>query len=346
MTRFFAPWFVCLMLPAQEQHRLEIEPLDFQTGQTEFYIPGINQLEAVNNKIFLRGNKHTEIVVISPRGEILQRIGGKGGHPAEFGDLGVMAMAVEGDRIWGIDSQLKSVRLFVEGRLITFFALESFNAFFHIPTSNVFAASGQAVVIPAHPSSGFLAKAYSTDGKHIRDVGELLPFEKKLTRLVPGMNDTFWLADRHSYYSIHKLFSHVNRYDQDFKVLNQFAPTTPTIAKLVEDVLDFMPNKHFNTPTPVFTDAKLHRGKLWLMSGGKLHRVNLKNGEVETIYTFYGAGPEFKHKEHPVSLFSFAFFAKDQLVLAHPAMLWGHDLWTAQLPAEGGRVPKPNTGER
>lgn len=328
------------MLSAQEQHRLNIEPLDFQTDQTEFYIPGIDQLEGGNNKIYLRGTKHPEIVVITPAGEILQRIGGKGGHPAEFGDIGVIAMAVEGNRIWGIDTQLKGIRLFVDGRLQTFFALESFNPFYHLPTSNVFAASRETVVLPAHPSSGFLAKAYAHDGKHIKNVGDLLPFEKKLTRLVPGINDTFWLADGRFYYSIHKFFSHVFQYDHDFEVVNQFTPTTPAIAKLVEDVVNFMPNERFSTPTPVFTDAKLHRGKLWLMGGGKLHRLNLKNGEMEAIFSFYGKGPEFGDGNHPVSLFSFAFFGKNKLVLAHPAMLWDHDLWTAQLPLEGRGSPK------
>ena len=86
-------------------------------------------------------------------------------------------------------------------------------------------------------------------------------------------------------------------------------------------------------PFPIFSDAKIFEGDLFLMTKGHLHRVDLDTHKLKSITTFYGTGPDFAEVAAPnVTVYFFAFLEDGLLVVAHPAMLWNHDLWTASLP--------------
>ena len=101
------------------------------------------------------------------------------------------------------------------------------------------------------------------------------------------------------------------------------------ISGLFEDIREFSPTPHFNVPLPLFTDAKIHKGDLYLMSGGQLHRIDPESGKLKSVTAFYGTGPDFAQVTLPnVTVFFFAFLDDGRLFLAHPAMLWNHDLWS------------------
>ncbi|MDJ0840565.1 MAG: hypothetical protein QNK37_28910 [Acidobacteriota bacterium] len=333
MLRFcIAAFFFGTLLLAGESRRVPLQPLDLQKGREAFFFKSINQIESNGRHLFLRSLRETEIVEITAEGRLVRKIGGKGGHPGEFGNFGVAAMAVAGNQLWGIDSGLRRVRLFTDGIYRRSFPLRSFNVFFSHPTANVFAFSKEHVVIPAAPNDGHLATVYTWDGGLGKHVGKLLPFTEELAPVVPGINDTFWLHTDGSWLAIHKYLAVVTRFDGSFNQVGQFQVESPMINPLVRNVLEFSPDEKHNAPGPVLTDAKIHNGDLYLMSAGYLHRIDLASGAVTSITGFYGTGPEFAEADpNHVTLYFFAFLDNGQLILAHPAMMWEHDLWKADV---------------
>ncbi len=321
------------LLQGQEKNRAELKPIDLQGGPSGFYLSGISQIESNGRHLYLRGNKDTEILVTTPAGKLVKRIGGKGGHPGEFGDFGVLAMAVHGDRLWAIDMDRRRVRLFEGGIYRHSFRLPSYNKNYFAITSNVFACSEDRIVVPADPSTKHLASLFAGDGALVKQVGALLPFTDELAERVPGINDSFWLHEDGAWYSIHKFMPVVTRYDSDFRLVTQFQIDTPETHQYLDSLYSLGPGPPIDAPLALINDAKIHGGDLYLMINGRLHDVDLGSGEVRSVTSFYGTGPDFADVDTPyVTLFSFAFVAEDQLVLAHPAMPWNHDLWAARLP--------------
>ena len=95
-------------LQGRERYRLQLTPLDF-SGEDAVYLTGISQIESNGSVIYLRSRGESEIFVIAPEGNLIRRMGGKGGHPSEFGS-GVLAMAVRGNQVWAIDYGRERVR--------------------------------------------------------------------------------------------------------------------------------------------------------------------------------------------------------------------------------------------
>ncbi len=67
--------------------------------------------------------------------------------------------------------------------------------------------------------------------------------------------------------------------------------------------------------------------------GGRLYQVALPSGEVKSVTSFYGKGKDFADlPSATVNMFFFDISDSGKLIVAHPAMLWNHDLWTVDLP--------------
>ncbi len=315
----------------QDHYRVRIHPLDVQFGQAPFYLESLDQIETDGHQLYLRGVKNTEIYVISPSGTLLKQVGRAGQHPSEFGFSGVLAMAVEGPHLWAIDLEYQRVRLFTDGEYRRSFPLDSYNVYAQAATSNVFGFSPNQVVIPAAPKSRHLAAVYTYDGDLIQHVGEILPFSEEFASRVPGINDSFWLYRQGHWYSIHKYFPLVTRYDASFAVVDQFQVESEVVQQRLDYIVQFSSTHGY--PAPIFTDAKFFGGDLFLMSDGYLHQLDLPSRRIRSITSFYGVGPGFQHLEHSkLTLFSFAFTREGGLFLGHPALLWDHDLWSAELP--------------
>jgi len=321
------------LLFAQTTHRLAVTPLDIAETDVGFYPESIHQLEVLDGKILIRNYGQASVLALEPDGTPTHTIGGPGGHPSEMGG-GVLALAVGERHLWALDAERKRVRLFRDNRYHTSFPIERYNVHFAYPTSNVFAGTEEVVVVPTHPETGFLATAFAADGTMLRHVGRL-PVETTAVReTIPGADDTFWLTDGHRWLAIHKFYPLVSLFDDQFELVGRFQPDSPIIAKSRDRVDGFAPSPERGLPMPVFTDAKLHDGALYLMSTGHLHRIDWHTGTVEAIYAFYGEGEDFVEVTAPfLTLFSFALLPGHRVVLGHPAMLWNHDLWTTRLPS-------------
>jgi hypothetical protein len=322
-----------LTLHAQDAVRLELQPLDFQSAADgDFHLTGISQIESEGNRIYLRSSREPEIIVISPEGRLIQKIGGKGDHPAEFGHTGVLAMAVKDSLLWGIDIGRGHVRRFENGKYQESFRLASYKYSYAAVSSNLFAFSGDQIVIPNHPFTKGLATVYNAKGEIIREVGEPLPFFEELEQRIPGINDTLWDFDGKHWYSIHQFAPVVTVYTKDFQLKHQHQIESPVLTEAFVGMQEFHATENYNRPSPIINDAKMHNDKMYLMSQGCLHQIDPETGRVERLITFYGSGKDFAETTGSnVTLFFFAFLDNGRIVLGHPAMLWNHDLWLADL---------------
>lgn len=331
MIRFVLPGLP-LMSFALESFRLEIQPFDFQTDGGESYFSGIGQIESNGKHLFLRGAQEPIIIELDAHARVVRKIGGSGDHPAEFGQVGVMALAVKGEELWGIDLELKRVRQFFGDEYRKSFRLDSFNISYGAGLANIFAFSDEYVVIPARAETKHLAAVYLHDGTLIQHIGEPIAFPELSERII-GINNTHWLALKDGWLSVHKFFPLVTVYDTGFTLIDQFPVESAIITDMVDRTMSFDPGEQYTLPAPVFSDAKLFRGDLFLMCQGFLHQLDLKTHALESITRFFGEGDDFKEVQAPQLVFYFfAFLDSGQFVLGHPAMLWNHDLWTADLP--------------
>ena len=196
------------------------------------------------------------------------------------------------------------------------------------PASNGFAFTEREIVIPG-PHSGDLATVYARDGQILRRVGRRLRATDELEATVPGIHDTIWIRRDQGWLSVHKFFPIVVRYDPNFRKIGEYQIESPAPLQLLDELYRFDPSPERAAPNAVITDAKMFRNELYLMSGGRLHRVDPDTGRVKSIMTFSGRGPDFSATgvSEPV-LYFFAFLDDGRLFVAHPAMLWNHDLWT------------------
>ena len=323
--------FSSAALLGQNRFRAQLSPLDFQSEKHGIYFSGINQLESDGKHFYIAGFKETEILVINEKGRVLQKIGGQGGHPAEFGEQGVLAISVRGNQLWVIDMEVQRIRKFVDGTYSDSFRAGPFNVTNSGPAVNLFAVSDQFIITPNGGPTGTLADVRLHDGTLVEEIGHAVPFQ--LSERILGMNDTHWLAHGKQWVSIHKFFPLITVYDEGFQIVDQIEIKSPVIDPLVDSIFQYEAGDQYVVSFPVFSDAKIFRGDLFLMTKGYLHQVDLKSHQLKSITGFYGEGEDFKGVQNPeVTLYSFAFLDNGFFVTAHPAMLWNHDLWTAQLP--------------
>ena len=324
---------LCFGLHAQERYQLEIKPLDLKVDKDQFFLSGLNQIESDGERFYLCGPQNTEIVAIDARGNLLERIGGPGGHPSEFGSQGVLAISVQSNRIWGIDMGATRARLFEGGTYKTSFRLKSFNISRVTPAANSFAFSDGLVVIPTNEKKEHLAAIYTHEGDLVDHIGEPMDFNQMVHPKILGMNDTHWLRHGEGWISVHKFFPLINFYDANFGVVDQVQLETAWISRQLDLIMESDPGERYGMPTPVFSDVKVFRGDLYLISQGILHQVDLKTRQLKSVTTFSSTEPEFEGLDVPhLNLYFFAFLNNGTFILGHPALLWNHDLWTTSLP--------------
>jgi len=324
-----------LCLFGQEHYRLELKPLDIEGG---LHLPSIDQIESDGQRLYLRSMQGVEILVVSPEGKQLKAIGGRGGHPGELGEVGAIAMSVQGNRLWAVDTEGKRARLYVEGRYETSFPLKEWLFRIGDATTNAFAFSDDRVLLPAPPNASYLGAALNFDGATVKRVGEVPPFATDILDNPERVNAVYWLRHEEAWWSVHKFMPIATRYGKDFRQTDLFQLASPIVDDMFDRVAAFEPTPHRASPTPVFTDTKIFRNRLYVMSGGRLHQIDMATGKTMAIASFYGTGPDFAQVTLPqVTLFSFAFLDDGSLVLAHPAMLWNHDLWRVEPPWLTGR---------
>ncbi|MDJ0838380.1 MAG: hypothetical protein QNK37_17820 [Acidobacteriota bacterium] len=326
--------FLCLIgsitLRGQERLRVDIEPFDLnQRGEITFFPKSIDQLESGGDHIFIRSNQESNIVMVNTTGRILTKFGGNNMPDPR----GVLGMAYHGGRIWGIDSDRSRIREYFPESFGRSWWIKSYQLTPFIPTNNSFALSEDVMVVPVNPSEGYQAARYGLDGQFLGYVGELMDWPRDLEKEVYGIHDTLWFHHEDRWISVFKFFPLVTVYDTRFKVIRQFSVESPVIAAQRQLVEDFVVTPERTLPAPLVTDIKIHDNRLYLMSGGALHQVDLKTGATQAMVFFYGQGEAFAQvPEGRVKFYYFCFTNKDDLILAHPALLWGQDLWKCSSP--------------
>ena len=334
-------WLFCLCLASAppsdlpQQYRAEIEPIDLRMEKVQAYFSGAHQIATDGKRLFLRSVTDTEILVAAPDGLILATFGGKGHHPAEFGDIGVIAMAVDGGKVMAIDANFIRARTFnLDGAYQSSFLIKPYFRLGHLPTaSNVFAFSDQYTVIPTDQNSGHLAAVYDAKGQFVKYIGELLDLGGGPEFHIPGINETLWLHEGKHWYAIHKYLAMVTVFDEDFAMVTQYQIQTARAQEMQEYVLGFQPDEHANVPTPILSDAQVWHGDLYILCGGWLHQLSPQDGQVKSVTTFMGKGEAFRDLPVPYVIFyTFAILDNGGLILGHHAQMWDHDLWRAPLP--------------
>jgi len=322
------------LLHAQEKHRLKIQPLDIQDGAFKAYLRSIDQLETDGTQIYLRCRKEPRIVVIAEDGTPIRQISGSGEGPGRLGNNGPVAMAVHGQTVVILDYLNNKILRFQDGAYTNSFPFKSYQKVFTSPAVNNFTFTDTALLIPNAPDAKGLADRYDHQGRHLGQVGEMIRFPKDLTDKVGSMNDSQWVRDDKYIYCLRTFQPLITTYTLDLKKVSETEIKSRVAQAVWRQVQEFVPEPgRPGIPFPVLTDAQAFQGKLYAMIGGAIHEIDPRSGEVANLAFFYGEGPDFASVETPtVSLMAFRILDNGKVILAHPALLWNHDLWTVKLP--------------
>lgn len=302
---------------------LNPEPLDFQreeSGFDVFYVSRVDEIRSLDGNLVIRGGGDPVLAVLKNQGPSIGLLGESGQGPGEFG-MGIMAVEMHGDTIWALDGA-KYLRLmrFVGGLYAGDVFLESIKTFAPVNSRNLIAANDEFVVVPAAGHTGNLASVYSVDGK-VLDLGELnvSPSEELFAR-IPGINDTSWKYHDGRWYCLFDFFPAFLEYSADFTEERWVSIEDLALTGKHRDIVDWRPRENFNLPLPIFYDFEIKDDSLYVLSeGGRLTKISVTDGRTQATFMF-------KIGDSTKSFQSFAFW-DDRIVLAHPAMLWGHDLW-------------------
>lgn len=323
-----------LFFAYQDRQTLYIEPIDFHDkGVEEAFPSNVRQLESVGEKIFLRCKKDPYVTIMERSGRILGKIGTQGFGPGEI-DRGILAMAVYEDHLWlqGAN-QIGHLNHYVQGQFAGSVPIESVNISVHSRNSNAFAATPEAIVFPASPRTGHLAKVLTKGGED-KFLGELY-FDRRdidLLRKVPGMNDTNWVFDGQHYYCAFRFFPLVLKFNGDFKQIGAYPIDLPYVQDVFSRwVTDWEPGAKIKSPQPVFYDLKTKFGDVFLMTQMALVRMDGGTGDVSNLYRFQGKGPDFALPGEYLNLRHFTILDDGTLILAG-IFKWNHDLWKVKLP--------------
>ena len=322
---FLIIWYALVLSTEATNHRLELEAMDIQFNGEAYPVSSIDQIESGGNRLYLRSMKMPEILEIDEQGRLI-RIIGRGGHgPGEWGSGGVQAIALFNSELWGVGTHSKTLNGFVDGRYKQEVFIDRVTLGRVTATSNVFAVSDQHIVIPSPFKTKFLAEIFDKNGKYQGQLGESLENDPGLLRENPVINDSLWIFHDGFWYGLFKFFPVINVFDQKFNHHAQWSIDHAWINTSLAHIMDGSP-EHLNVP--LFSDFKAFKGNLYLMCRGKLIQFSLTQKRVTAVAGFFGKGQNFGPVEgKPLTLQSFAFLEDGSLVLAHPLLLWEHDLW-------------------
>lgn len=322
-----------LSLAFQERQLLFIEPIDFNDDGVEDAFPShVSQMESVGQKIYLRSKKAPYVTVMDKTGKIQGKIGKRGFGPGEI-DQGILAMAVFGHHLWiqGVN-QRGRLQHFHRGKYLGSLPIDSVNISGFSLNSNVFAVSPEAVVYPASPTTGHLAKATTKEGIEIW-LGDIY-FDRgdiNLLRKIPGMNDTNWVFDGHHYFCLFRYYPLLQKYNTDFEQIAAHPIETAYVQEVfAERVTNWEPGAKIKSPLPLFYDLKAKFGDLFFMTLQALIRMDEETGTVTNMYQFQGRGADFPRPWRNLNLRHFAILDDGTIILSG-VFAWGHDLWRAKI---------------
>ena len=333
---------VCLILflaflGFQDFQRLGIVPFDFgDQNNANTYIKHLSQIEASGGLLYIREPTNPIIVVIDSKGDYVRTIGKAGEGPEELG-ASSQSFGVDGPSLWTMNGNMKFAHYYENGEHAHRIRIENYNRFINATDASLpIAFSRDSVIIPPlYRVDRSMAYVYGYDGEIKYKVPAPFNSEKEL-RKNPAVNETFWFREGDIWYCLFKHKPLLYVYDKTFRLQNQFELEGPEIADHAEALKDFERKKRWDIPPPYFTDAKVFKGKVYALCKGALYQIDPKQGLVLQHTTFFLKIPEIDEydlsEDVNVQLFYFALLENGTLVLGHPALMWGHDLWKVKLP--------------
>ncbi len=326
---------------AGAQHKVFIQPMDFQDdAEPRSFTSEIMQIEARGERLLIR-SLSGRLIEIDRHGRYTSTIG-----PAEVGDEGYQQLsgfAVWGDRIAALNTD-KSVFLFDKDEFHSQFNAKRFAAYYAFPmlNANRFGFDGARVILPAPRQTGWAAQVYDGDGRLLEGFGEPPSFEDALIRANPAVGASFWTWDGALWHCLFKFKPILRQYDADLNLVAELELASDEIAECEAGLSRLTPQQRARKHAipPHFTDFKIFRGRLYAMCRGALLQIDADTGKTLQSWRFFGNGPDFEHMPpgQRLTLPLFAFLPDGKLILAHPALMWNHDLWRADIfsPAEPG----------
>lgn len=331
---FLAVWSVSLMVLAQPQTRVLLEPFDIDYGeQTDYFLEGIDQIETNGDALFLRSEKLPAVVVTDLNGKLKYVLGNQGQGPGEFAGGGVLAISVHDNRVWALDINANHARHFEGDTFVDQFSIPSYSTPNFGPSTHAFGVSDFEVVLPTAPETGHLAAAYDFVGNEQRKIGTVMTFDERIADLTKGINHTLWRFHDDHWFAFHIYFPIVTKFDRNFKQVQQFRYESKVTKFMVNNLAGFEPERPGQVPPPTINDVKFHGDHLYVLSSGALHQIDAKTGDVLNLAFFHGEGENFaKVGGRNVILFSFTIVPDGRVLLAHPMYLWGYPMWRADVP--------------
>lgn len=311
-------------------HSGMLQPIDLHQQGTRFFMKSIDQLESSGGQVFLRSISTLEVIEIDAAGKVLNLLGRSGSGPGEWGSQGVIAITLYKHELWGYGLHSHLLNGYENNRLFKSIDISAVRPSRHHATSNVFGISEHHIVLPSSLGQRYLAEVYDKNGNHLGHAGELGEDNSAALQQNPFANDTMWLAFEHKWFAVFKFLPLIAIYDRQFELEGYLNLNHPWIHEAYATIIE---SSESHSQPPLFSDVKIYKRRLYAMCRGRLVGFNLKTGGVETMVEFIGKGADFGVVANkPLSLQYFCFLADGTLLLAHPMLLWNHDLWKVNLP--------------
>lgn len=195
--------------------------------------------------------------------------------------------------------------------------------------------SGNRIVLPALPKTRQLAIVHDSDGLVLQKIASPLSFHEHLDWPTEELQTTLWVKEGPFWYAVFKYRLVILKYDDQFQLLRQFDVVGDEVNECEARL--YSPRKEdrqkFQQLPPHFTDVRVIGKHIYLMCRGALYQIDSHSGETMNKYFFFGTGEDFAQipPGMRLTLPSFVILNDGTLILAHPAMLWNHDLWIADL---------------
>jgi len=318
---------------AQEYHRLEIHPFDFQS-EDQYLTTYISGIEFNGENLIIQSGSYPEYYTISPSGRFLAKTGTQGGGPGEL--LGPpWGLGAFGNLVCVVDQNGKSAHIYENGIFQKQFLLDSYLTFPLNSTSNASAFVGNKVIIPCRRSAGALAIAYDVDNPEVtQKVGQPLDFDEKVLREKPYLNDTMWAEAGGQAFATFDYYPLILQFDADLHLTRRYLLDQRHFVEVFDEIVEFQFNgKGANRPNPLIQDFQVTSAFIYLLSRDGVFRIERTTGNLRDVYRFFGKGDAFTNLAGANLFFEYMAVIDDRsLVLGHTANIWGHDLWQVVLP--------------
>jgi hypothetical protein len=326
---------------ATDVHKVYFSPFDFQRDDLPAtHTAGIKQIEFNGEDLLIPLLRRPSILQIRTDGTFVRAIGKKGSGPGELGWHATWAIAAKGQGLWVLRDDLSLLNYYEKGKYEISFRPKGYQFRGARLPAYRFAFDNEHVVVPVHPSTGFLAYAYDYGGSVRKKVGQILRIDTKYLARNPGINSTIWANDGTQWYC---LFVHrpiVRVFDKHFELKKEFTVQGPEIEVFEAAFRENEKDPDWTYPKPHFTDMKIRGKDLFLLCNGVLYQMNREDGEVLSRSYFYGdkAFQKFIGNQRAEFQF-FALDGKQNIFLGMSHLLLEHDMAVARLPFQARVSP-------